>query len=258
MDFRDLKILYYVYVKNKLEYLKVISVDANMFYIKVNKLKIDEKNIPKTKKIHIKIESTKNSELPDSVKQGNYQCVSNLVDGVVFELNIGIYIIYRDPKFKIIQEYYSGPIPDYNIISYPLVVYYDDINLKSILERVKKSSMCLYNTHKQNYDKILNMFEHNFEELSYLVSTYLKNTKLALRRTEDDKMKLHNLRGQNKDFIQYNLKIRNDISRDIIDYNKLIDFNNKVKDLIVNINNVNDTVVNNYSNLGSFYYLKID
>lgn len=253
----DVSVLSYIYVKNKLKYLKLVHTEGEVFYLQIDDCEIDlEPN--EDKKVKLKEVSSKNASLPVSIKQGNFQCVSKVVDGVLFELNTGIYVVYRDKHMKIKEDYYEGNIKP-GVIPYPLIIYYDDLKLNILINRVKKANLCLFQTHKQNYNKMRMMLEKNYSRMCCYFDTYFKNISIALRRTEKDISKLKMIRDrEDSDYIRYNMKIRDDITREMIDYGKLIDFNNKINDLFAGVSNANDTLVNSCSNLGQFHYHKIE
>ena len=251
-------------INNKIKenYLKLIGSRGEIFYIHLNsktgtKLKLDI-SVPT---VYVDHKSIQDVKIPKAIREGGFQCVSNITHGVVFEIDNGILIISRNENMNVTEKYYRYKninLPGINekIIPYPLIYDSLQLNWNYILKCVSKANTCLKNVHRKNYKKIINIVYSNFGKLKKDMEMFIKNTSIILNKIDNDLEKLYNISDKN-DSLSFNIKLRDDIYRKIVNYESIVDIVNKIDVLQLEISKENENLVLNYANLGLFHHYKI-
>lgn len=257
MDTSDLIIISNIIAKKgKEKYLKVLSPRGETFYVLYTaKTKFNLEGVPV---IYVNSSSPKLVKIPKSIREGGFQCVSDRVHGVIFEIEAGIFAIKRDFNMNVLEHYYKyqkSNLPNINekIIPYPLVYDSNQLNWNLFLEDIVEINQCLKSAHRQNYQKVINIINSNFNKLKNDVNVFIRNTTAIFNKIDDDLNKLDKISTKNKS-LSYNVKLRDDIYRSIVNYESIIDISNKIDIIQLDISKENEILVQNYKNLGKFYH----
>ena len=225
-------------------YLKVSNDKGVFFFIYFTREEAKKSLYYTLNNIKIDIGSKENSPILQSVREGNFRVVSNLVIGVILEGVDGISVIRRE-NIEVLDIWYpyiltknenirllphKNRYPSYPIIRYSL------INNSEGLNRVYIASKRLLTIHENNYINQYKGLIDRFNILNRQFNILKNNTNLALQYHRRAKF----LKSTNNKNVSANRLLKDEIYHEVIDQTEISHLNNIMDELNIEIKHVSE------------------